>query len=300
MASQPIKAEEHQKTIVMVVGYSPGGLADRLARLSAKYISDELQTSVIVRNVPGAGGVRAAEEVFQSKHNTPTIFLTDSSLIISHISNETVTPNPSTYRPIGSLGNTPFVISVAAESSLRNLDDLIQMLRMAPNSHNYGTPGIHSVHHLTTQLFLQKAGLDAQHIPYLGGSKMLMDLTEQRLTFGLLTVSLASEQIKASRLRALAITGAVRSHQLPDTPTLAERYPGMHAVSTAYLLASPSTPPLLYGRLNAAWERTITTPAFKEALLAAGVEPLLLNHAKVKVLMQHETRLWQDALRNKK
>ena len=276
------------KPLTIISSYASGGLIDRLARLTARYLSVELQTPVVVKNLTGAGGVRAAREVFNLPAQSSAMLLTDSSLLLADAIEADNVPHTDAFLTIGSLGNTPFALCVASQSPIQNLNDLIRKLQSPKASSSFGSPGVRTIHHLLTDRFLRKIGASAVHIPYQGGSEMLVDLFQERLTFGVMTVSLAMTQAQSGRLRILAVTGPQRSQFLAQVPALTEYFPGMKGNSTAYLFASPKTPIALHKRLVEAWDRMRKNPAFIEDILQLEFTPELLGQEKTRTLISQE------------
>lgn len=284
------------KPLTIISSYAAGGLSDRLARLTAQYLSVELKTPVVVKNLTGAGGVLAAREVFNLPAQSSAMLLTDSSLLLADAIDDDNVPHTGAFLPIGSLGNTPFALCVANQSPIQNLNDLVRTLQSPKASSSFGSPGVRTIHRLLADRFLRKIGASAVHIPYQGGSGMLADLFQERLTFGIMTVSLAIEHAQGGRLRILAVTGTKRSQFLPQIPALTESFPGMTANTTAYLLASPHTPSALHKSLTQAWDRIWKNPAFVQDILRLEFSPKLLGHGHTRTLMNQEAASFRNLL----
>jgi len=282
--------------VTLYVGYSPGGLADQLARYAATLLSDELQRPVQVKNFSGANGVRASTEVAQAGPENPSLLLGDTALVIAYQTVPLSASDPLKFLPIGTLGYTPFALTVAASSRITHLAELLDDLHKNPATANYGSPGIYSVHQLSAIHLLQKARIKAQHIPYQGGSQMLSDLITQRLTFGFLSIPLARQYESTLQLRTIAVTGPVRSVRLPHVPTLSETYPGMSAVSYAYLLAAPQTDPMLYRKISEAWGKILNKSAAVSGLQALGMEGAALDATATRAQIQKDTDHWRSVL----
>lgn len=281
----------------LLVGYAPGGLADRLSRHAATHLSQEIKRPVTVKNISGANGVRAVMEVLQNPDGAPSLLFADSSLIIASQTTQPSAFDLSSFAPVGTMGFTPFAIAVPAGSPIQSLSDLIQFLREHPAQSNYGTPGIFSVHQLGAEMLFLRTNTRAQHIPYQGGAPMLADLLQQRLTFSLLSIQLAQQHLRQQQLRVLAVTGPYRSAQLASIPTLAETYPGLTTVSTAYLLASPNMERPLYQAIVAAWRRIMASKEMLPKLEESGMEGGMRNEQEAAALIRHETERWREVLR---
>lgn len=296
-ASAVTQGSEEIRHVTLLVGYAPGGLSDRLTRIAAKYLQRALRQPVVVQNVPGAGGIRAAKWLAAAKAQTPTLMFADTSLLVSQLmATDKGLPDVTTFAPVGTMGYTAFVVAVSADAPWQTLTQLIQALRWQPGNHNFGSPGMNSLHQLTVEVLMRHLDATVQHIPYSGGTQMLPDLMAQRIAFGALSTSLALEQSKAHRLRLLAVTSQLRLPQLPEVPALAELYPGMHSVSTAYLLASPSMPPATLQGLRAAWRQALADPALTQELITLQMIPDALDASQAEVLLKQEMRQWSRVL----
>ena len=276
----------------MLVGYAPGGLLDRLARVIAKSLKQTLGQPVVIRNIVGAGGTRAAQFAMDAKASAPTLLIADSSLLVSNLAKPDLTPDLAVYPAIGSVGYTPLVIAVSTRSPWHTLTELTTALRQQPGKYDFGTPGVRTIHQLTVDVWLQRAGLMAEHVPYQGGSQMLIDLIEHRIAFGVLSLSLAQDHAKAQHLRLLAVTSSGRLRQFPEVPTLTETVPGVHSVSTAYLMASPQTSPAFLQRLRSAWQQVTVDPVLRQEIEGLGMTPDMLDDLGTQRKIQQEKRQW--------
>lgn len=283
-------------SLQLLVGYAPGGLADRLARLAAAQLSQELKQPITVKNLMGASGVRAGLEALKS-HDGAVLLFADSSLIVAHQVLEHA-PDLRRFGPVGTVGFTPFAISVSAASPLKSLPELLDFMRQNPSQAHYGSPGVYSVHQLSAEMWLQKAQVKAQHIPYPGGAPMLSDLLQQRLTFGLVSIQLAQQQAGPTQLRVLAVTGPSRSPQMPEVPALSEFYPRLSAVSTGYLVAAPNMAPSQYNNVVTAWQQVMTHSDMKQGLEKAGMEGGMGNDQEASAMIRQETERWRQTLQH--
>ena len=291
---QPVAAQNDnsEPALVLLVGYAPGGLLDRLARVVAQSLKQALEQPVVIRNIVGAGGTRAAQFAMDAKTSVPTLLIADSSLLVSNLAKPDLTPDLAVYPAIGSLGYTPLVIAVSTRSPWHTLTELTTALRQQPGRYDFGTPGVRTIHQLTVDVWLQRAGLMAEHVPYQGGSQMLIDLIEHRIAFGVLSLSLAQDHAKAQHLRLLAVTSYGRLRQFPEVPTLTETVPGVQSVSTAYLMASPQMPPAILRRLRAAWQQVMGDPVLRQEIERLGMTPDMLDALGTQRKIEQEKRQW--------
>jgi len=285
------------QAVKLLVGYPPGGLADRLSRLTADYLSQELKRQITVKNLGGANGIRAGLEAQNSNNDAAVLLFADSSLIVAQLTSSNNTSDLQLFDPVGTMGFTPFAVAVPTASPFRTLQELMSFIRQNPGAANYGSPGVYSVHQLGIERLLQRAGVKAQHIPYQGGTAMLSDLLQQRLTFGVVSIQLAQQHVHQNQLRVLAVTGSARSPQMPDVPALSETYPRFSAVSTAYLLAAPNMEPGLYKAIVSSWRRLMSNSKLTQKLEESNMDGGMRNDAEAALLIRQETERLRQTLR---
>src|SRR6266849_6929208 len=230
------------KPIRLIVPFPPGGGTDIAARTIANKLSDSVKWTFVVENKPGAGGNLGVEQAVKSPADGYT-------LVIGQTSNLAI--NPTLYAklpydplrdlsPVALVVSAPVVFVVAANSRYASLGDLLAAAKTDPGGVTFASPGNGTVSHLAGELLQRAAGVKLTHVPYKGASQALTDtLGGQVQSF----MSSAPSQIKGGRLRAIAVTSAKRSPELPDTPTIAESgYQGFEASTWYGLLAPAGTP----------------------------------------------------------
>ncbi len=297
MDVQAMLEEQPMRSITLVVGYAPGGLSDRLARLAAKYLEQEIDKPVVVKNVSGAAGVLAAHEVLHAKPESPSLLLADSALILSHVIQAPQSVDLSLFSPIGTIGSTAFAVAVSDKSKFRTLTDLLAH-QSAPSSRlTVGTPGANTVHDLTVRLMLDRAQVKADMIHYRGGVSMLSDLINDRLSFGLLSLVTAKDFEKSKHIRVLAVTAERRSRLFPNVPTVSESYSKLHSASVAYLLASPQMSENHKEMLIQKWRRIIQKTEFLNELSSLEMGSPLLDAAGASVKIDEEKIFWSNVVK---
>lgn len=264
------------KTIRIVVGFSPGGATDIVARLVAPALSEELGVPVYVENKAGASATLAAREVAK---NAPADGYT---LLLSSV---TDTAQPSLRKdlgydyvadlaPISLLGVAPNVLVVNPDLPVENLQDLIDLARSEPGSLNYGSAGIGSSVHISAELFKSMADLDIVHIPYPGASDALTAVVGGSVPMAFAVLSGAQPLIEAGRLKPIAVTSLERFPLAPTIPTLNEQgLTGYEIGSWWGLSARAGTPDEIIDRLNAAVAKVMATAELKEAFNKMRLEP---------------------------
>jgi tripartite-type tricarboxylate transporter receptor subunit TctC len=266
------------RPIRLVVPYAAGGPVDVTARLLAEQVKDSLGP-VIIDNRPGAGGNIGADAVAKAAPDGLTIGI---AAVATHAINPWLFSKMPydagrDFAPITQMLRVPNVVVMNADTAARlriaSLGDLIAYAKAHPAQLNYGSGGNGSAGHLAGELFKQSAGLFAVHIPYNGGNPAQLALLSGQVDFNIDNLATAAPNIRAGKLKALGVTTAQRSPQLPDVAALSETLPGF-AVDTWWGLVAPAgTPRDVVARLNQAFVAALRTPEVKARFAALMAEP---------------------------
>lgn len=277
----------------IVVPYGPGGPIDVTARVLAERVKDSLGT-VIVENKPGAGGNIGVDLIAKAAPDGLTIGI---AAVATHAINPWLfTKMPfdaaKDFAPITQLVRVPNVLVMNADSArqlnIHTLKDLVAFAKKNPAKLNFGSGGNGSAGHLAGELFKERAGIFALHIPYNGGNPAQLALLGGQVDFNFDNLATASANIKAGKLKALAVTTAQRSAALPDVPAVAEMYPGF-AVDTWWGLVAPSgTPADVIQRLNKAYTDALAHPDVKARFAALMAETVPSNPEQFASFMAQE------------
>jgi tripartite-type tricarboxylate transporter receptor subunit TctC len=264
------------KPVRMIVPFPPGGSLDIAGRLIAQKLTDAWGQSVVVENKPGAGGNIGADFVAKSPPDGYTILLGALS---------THAVNPSLYAkmpydaakdfaPITLIAVTPNVLVVNAASPVNNVKEFIAYAKANPGKLAFGSGSNGSAGHLAGELFKVETGTDAVHVPFKGGAPATQALLAGDTQFMFDNLANAMAQVKAGKLKALAVTTAERSKLVPDLPTMAEAgLPGFD-ISTWYGFFAPAgTPPAIIAKWNADVTKILNAPDVRAKLMADGAEP---------------------------
>lgn len=262
------------RPIRLLVGYSPGGAVDVIARVLAQHLSAALGQSVVVDNRPGAGTNIAMRTVIDSAPDGYTLMLVANA----------AAANPSLFHPqpfdpvrdltaIALVGRVPVVIAANAQSEVSSLTRLLALSKVKPGSVQFASPGNGSTPHLAVELFERAAGIQLTHVPYKGGQQALNDVIGGQLPLVAVNALEALPHIQSGKLRALAVLSPKRTPILPDTPTIAESgFPGFEA-SVWYGLVGPAKLPApIVTRLYGEVEKALAAPDVKERLAQGGGE----------------------------
>jgi len=261
------------KPIRVVVPFPPGGATDILARAAAQRMQEAWGQSVIVDNRPGAGGNIGSDLVAKSAPDGYTLLM---GTVGTHAINPSLYAkmpydHVKDFAPIILVASVPNVLEVNPSLPVNSVTELIAYAKANPGKLNFASSGNGTSIHLSGELFKTMTGVQMTHVPYKGSAPALADLIggQVQLMFDNLPPSLA--QIKAGKLRALAVTSSTRTAALPDIPTVAEAgVPGFEASSWFGLLAPAATPAPIVAKINAEIAKWLATPEAKEKLLAQG------------------------------
>lgn len=288
------------KPIRVVLPFPPGGGTDALARIISPRLSEGLGQSIVIDNRPGAAGNIANEIVAKAAPDGYTLLLGFAT---------TLTANPSLYKlpfdvirdlaPVTQLGTAQFFLVLHPSVPAKSLKEFIALAKEKPGQMNYSSSGPGSPLHLAAELFKQRAGINIVHVPYKGGGPAAAAVLagEVQVLFG--SVASTFPQVKAGKLRALAVTGDKRSYLMPDLPTISETgFPGFRVTGWDGVLAPGPTPRNIIVKLYTDIVRVLTVPEVREAFLRVGYEPTGTTPEQLAQIIKAETTLWAKVIKD--
>ncbi len=285
----PAAAEYPEKTVKLVVPFPPGGSFDGPARLLATRLTTLSGQSFVVETRAGAGGAVGAAEVSRAAADGYTVLLSNGAMSVSAaLTAKPMFDGVAGFSHVATFGVLPFVIVVNGKSPFNSLQDLLAASRAAPGKFNYASAGTGSASHLSAELVKEAFGVDWVHVPYRGSGPAMTDLMGGQVTLSVPGLSSTVAQVKAGSLKALAVTGAVRSPQLPNVPTLAENKPGSVLATWVGISMPPKTPPQIVNRLAVLIEQAMKDPELQAQLVAQGVTPVFEGPAEITARMARE------------
>jgi tripartite-type tricarboxylate transporter receptor subunit TctC len=284
------------RPVHIVVGLSPGSASDILARLIGHRLSERLGQPFIVENRVGAGGSLAAEAGEHASPDGYTLLLTGSSDAI----NATLRDKPDIIReiaPVASIAGGPLVVVVHPSFPARTIPEFITYAKANPGKINFGSAGTGSVVQLASELFKAMAGVNMVHVPYRGMVPALTDLIGGRVQVIFSTLPPAIAQVRAGRLRALAVTSSRRWEALPDLPTMGEFLPGFEAGIMAGLGAPKNVSAEIVNKLNMAVNAALGDPGIKARLAELGSLPVPMTPTEFGKFRTDEVEKWRKVIR---
>jgi len=283
-----------------VVPLSPGGFADVPARLLAPRLAAALGRPVIVENRPGAGSTIGADNVAKSPPDGHTLLLTGTPHVIApwlyrNLPYDTL----KDFAPVALIASGPYALVVNPQRlSVGSVRELVAAARAQPGKIDFASSGNGSAQHLVGAMFNQMAGIALNHVPYKGSGSAMQDLISGQVGVAFAGIPNVLPQVKAGRLRALAVTTAGRWSELPDVPTLSEAgVPGYEATLWLNLAAPAATPKPVIERLYAETARVLQDPELRRSFVAAGVEAQVLAPRELAAFMRAEYEKWGKLVR---
>lgn len=289
-----------KQAVTLVVPFPAGGPTDAMARLLAQRLGERLGQQVVVDNRGGAGGGIAAELVARAPADGHTLFFgTTGTMAINPSLYSKLRYDPAKdFAPVSLMATTMNVLVVNPEVPARSVAELVRLAKARPGQLNYGSAGNGSSNHLSGELFRTMAGIELSHVPYKGSAPALVDLLGGRLSLMFDTVAQQTQNIATGKVRALAVTGAVRSPLLPEVPTVQEAGLKGFDVTIWYgVLAPAATPPAIVDRLAHEIATVMATPEMKARMQADGAEARTTTPAEFAALIRQDTKKWAPVVK---
>jgi tripartite-type tricarboxylate transporter receptor subunit TctC len=272
--AQDAAANYPNKPIRVIVPFAAGGGNDIFARLVGNKLSEILGQPVINENKPGAGGRIAAEYVMNQPHDGYTIFIGASGVMsIAAAAYPNLSYHPTkTFIPLSMIANFPLVLVVPPELPIKNVKELVEYAKKNPDKSNYASTS--PAFTTASELLKLKSGMPGQMIPYKSSNEMILSVMQGQTLFAISDGPPAIPQIKAGRVKALAVTDSVRSEEVPDVPSMAEAgFPDVNIKLFSGYFAAVGTPPAIVAKLEAALQKAIKDPDVSSKLKAMAVTP---------------------------
>jgi tripartite-type tricarboxylate transporter receptor subunit TctC len=300
LAAGAVFAENYpNKPIRMIVAVPPGGPADTLARLVGPRLGEALGQTVVIDNRPGANGIIAYDMAARSTPDGYTFVLVAAGVAINPSLYRNVQYDPvKDFSPI-TLGITvPNILVVHPSVPATSVRQLIALAKAKPGKVAFASAGNGTSGHLALELFRQASGIDVVHVPYKGGGPALTDVIGGQVQ-ALFSIALAATpQVKAGKVRALAITSATRSPVAPDLPTIAESgFPGFEVIGWFGWLAPAKAPKEVVNRLNREIVRILNMSAVHDRLLSLSTVPVGDTPAQFAGFIRSERDKWAKVIR---
>ncbi len=283
------------KPIRLVVGFSPGGAADVVARSIGEGLGRALGQPIVIENRAGAGSSIAADNVAKSVADGYSVLIASpAGISVNPALNPKLNYRPSDLLPITKVSASPLLIVVNPATGIASVNELIAAAKKAPGKLNYATSGIGSAPHFGAVLFSRITGIEMVHVPYKGGGQAVMSVVagETQVTFA--TPPSVLPMVRAGRLRALAVTNLERSPLMPELPGMAEAGVPEFSIAFWYGFFVPAgTPPDIVKKLFEATTIAAQRPEFKAALAREGTEVALSRSPEdFAAFLNEDSKFW--------
>jgi tripartite-type tricarboxylate transporter receptor subunit TctC len=288
------------KAIRFLVGAPPGGSNDLFARSVGQHLHQALGQPVVVDNRPGANQMIAADIMAKSPPDGHTIYVTSTSFTTGAALQPKLPFDPlNDVAGVTMLGKGPLVFVAHPSLPAKSMKELIALARSRPGQLNFTSSGIGGINHLGTEVFMATAKVNMVHVPHKGMSPAITDLISGQVQVLLVSLPSVTAQIKAGRLRALAVSTAKRSSFVSDIPTVAESgVPGYDVSLWWGVFAPAKTPRPVVDRLNAEIHKALATEAMKKQFADFGAEPSPMTPDAFSALVKKEIANWSKVIRD--
>ena len=281
-----------------IVGFPPGGGADAVARIMGPWLSERLGQPVIIENRPGASTNIAVQAVVNSPPDGYTLFFLGASSVVSAILVQNLPFGlQRDIAPVSGLIDFPMVMVAHPSIAAKTIAELIADAKANPRKISIASFGTGSASHLAGELFKMMAGIDMVHVPYRGGAAMITDLIGGQVQVGIDVMATSLPQIRAGKLRALAVTGKTRFGMLPDVPAISEVVPGYDADTWAGVGVPRGTPVDVVARLNREINAGLSNPAIKARLAEIGTVPRIFSSQEFGTFVAAEHEKWAKVVK---
>jgi tripartite-type tricarboxylate transporter receptor subunit TctC len=296
----PAQAQTYPtKPVRVIVPFPPGAGVDIVTRLVAAKLSTSMGQQFIVENKPGAAGNLGAEYVARAAPDGYTLLAAPSSIAASEtLYSHLPFKMQRDFAPIAMMASAPFLLVVNPSLPVKTVQEFIAYAKANPETLTFASTGNGSSPHLTMEIFKTQAQITVQHVPYKGSGPALTDLISGQVKSMFANILSVLPQVKAGRLRALAVSSSKRSPAAPDWPTVAEAgLPGFESSTWFALLAPANTPPDVITKLNAEVAKIVQSPAIRDELLLQGAEPGSGSPAEVSAYIGQEVQKWGEVVK---
>jgi tripartite-type tricarboxylate transporter receptor subunit TctC len=264
------------RPVKVVVGYSPGGLPDTIARLIGQKLSEAWGQQFVVENKPGANGILGAEFVAKAAPDGYTLLMTDNSThaILPFLFTKLPYDADRDLIPVSLAARAPLFLAVHSSVKANSFPELIALIKAAPGKYSYGSSGIGSTHHLCMAYLAASLNLEMVHVPYKGTGQSVPALVGGQVPMVFSGYPTLASHAKEGKIKLLAINSLKRSELAPDVPAIAETIPGFDFAPTFGLFAPAGTPRDVMVKIGADVARVVKLPDVVERMKSLGIDPI--------------------------
>ncbi|MDD2546441.1 MAG: tripartite tricarboxylate transporter substrate binding protein [Burkholderiaceae bacterium] len=289
-----------ERPVQLLIPYPPGGSADLLARPLATRLQERWGQTVVLDYKPGAGGTVASQALARAKPDGHTLIM----VLAAHAINASLYPKlpydtRKDFAPVSLVANLPMVVAGSASLQARTLPELVAAAKAAPGKLTFGSAGNGNTGHLAAEYFSSMAGIKMTHVPYKGSAGVVNAMLAGDIDLTFDSISTSMPQIRAGRMRALAVTGDKRSELAPEVPTMQEAgVPGFVINGWYAILAPAGTPAALVERVGRDIAAVVAQPEMKAQMAAGGYEPVGSSPVELATHIDAEITRWSRVVKD--
>jgi len=290
------------KPVRFIVPYPPGGGTDVIARIVQQRLSEALGQTIVIENRGGAGGAVGTEAAAKAAPDGYTFLFTLSSHTINPLLYKLSYDVERDFAPVTLIVSVPQLIAANVSSPLKSMQDVVALAKSHPGKLHYASVGAGTPSHIAGELLKLKAGIDIVHVPYKGGGPAVADTLGGQVWLLFVTMPAAIGQVRAGKLRALAVTTQKRNPGAPEIPTVAEalNIPDYDVDSWYAMFAPAKTPPAIIARMQREVARVIQLPDVKQKLLEQGGDTVGSSPEALERVVKGELKKWTELIRDAK
>lgn len=294
-----VASEYPARPIKLIVGYSPGGSNDVVARLVARQLQESMGQPVVVENRPSTSAIVGAVATARAKPDGYTLMIAASGpIVINPAVYKSLPYDPQKdFQPISPVATFPLILAVKADSTIKDINELVAYTKKNPDRSNYSSSS--STFQLATELLKERTGLIAEHIPYKGSNDSAMAIASGEVTFSMLDPGPAAGAIKGGLIRGIAVTSEKRMPEYPDIPTLKEQGLDMQTGFWIGLFAPKKTPAFIIKRLEKKIAQAVSTPEVAKGMSQLGLTPTSSSVSQFEQQIADEVANWTTLAKQK-
>src|SRR5438445_127379 len=303
LAALPAWAQDWPaKPVRFIVPYPPGGGTDVIARIVQHPLSEALGQAIVIENRGGAGGAVGTEAAARSAPDGYTFLFTLSSHTINPLLYKLNYDVERDFAPVSLIVSIPQLIAVNPAVPIKSMRELVAAAKAQPGKLSFASAGNGTPSHIAGELLKLKTGIDLLHVPYKGGGPAVTDTLAGQVPMLILTAAVVTSQVRAGRLRPLAVTTLKRSPGAPETPTVAEALdlPDFEVDSWIAMFAPARTAPSVIARMQKEIARVVQIPELRQKLIEQTADPVASSPEALDRVVKTELRKWAEVIRSAK
>jgi tripartite-type tricarboxylate transporter receptor subunit TctC len=287
------------KPVRFIVPYPPGGGTDVIARILQSRLSESLGQSVVIENRGGAGGVLGTEVAAKANPDGYTFLFTLSSHTINPLLYKVNYDVERDFAPVSLIVSVPQLIAAYPGAPIESVADIVTLAKQHPGTLHFASVGNGTPSHIAGELLKLRTSIDIVHVPYKGGGPAVADTLGGQVPLLIVTMPAAMSQVRAGKLRALAVTTSKRNPGAPDIPTVAEalKVPDYEVDSWYAIFAPAKTPRVIVARMQAEIAHALQQPEIRHKLLEQGGDPVGSTPEQLDRVVKSELRKWAELIR---